>query len=130
MPNNFDQSAIEDSIGEVLRTIGVSKNVYSNRPRSISADLKDFVVCKVVGSIDDLRAFGSCTLSVSLFAKDVSNVKNRKKLSVMQEKVTQGMPRSYDGLLIDDVPKILGDSADKDGYHARIIHYSLIIKTV
>lgn len=130
MPNNFDQTSIEDIVGGVIREMGVSANVYPNRPRSSSADLKDFVVCKVTGNITDLRALGACTLSVSLFAKDAANGKNREKLSIMQGKLIAGMPRSIENLLIDDVPRIVGDTPDKNGYHARIINYSLILKVV
>lgn len=130
MPNNFDQSAIEDTVGDVIRGLGVSANVYPNRPRSSSADLKDFVVCKITGNITDLRAFGTCTLSVHLFARDIANGKNRDKLSIMQRTLIEGMPRSVENLLIDDVPTVVGDTPDKNGYHARIINYSLILKVV
>ena len=130
MANNFDQSAIEAAVGTIIRTLGVSSNVYYNRPRSTNANLKDFVVCKVTGSITDATALGECTLSVSLFAQDVSNMKNAKKLSVMQQKLITGMPRSTGGLLIDANPRIIGDAPDENGYHARIINYSLIIKSV
>lgn len=130
MPNNFDQTAIEDVLGGVIRDIGVSANVFPNRPRSSSADLKDFVVCKVTGNVTDLRALGTCTVSVHLFAKDIANGKNRDKLSFMQRTLIEGMPRSVENLLIDDVPTIVGDTPDKNGYHARIILYSLILKVV
>lgn len=128
MPNNFDQTRIEDLVGNVIRGLGVSANVYPNRPRSSLADLKDFVVCKVTGRIEDLRSFGACTLSVHLFAKDAAHGKNREKLSAMQRTLIEGMPRSVENLLIDDVPTIVGDTPDKNGYHARIINYSLILK--
>lgn len=128
MPNIFDQTRIEDLVGNVIRGLGVSANVYPNRPRSSLADLKDFVVCKVTGRIEDLRSFGACTLSVHLFAKDAAHGKNREKLSAMQRTLIEGMPRSVENLLIDDVPTIVGDTPDKNGYHARIINYSLILK--
>lgn len=128
--NNFDQTKIVRAVCDALRDAGVSKKVFGNRPASMSSDLADFVVCRVSGRVSDLAAFGECTLSVSLFAKDVANMVNDKKLSVMQEKVIYGLPRSIGGILIDDTPNILGDAPDGNGYHARIINYSLIIKSV
>lgn len=130
MANVFDNSAIEEAVGEVLRDAGVSKNVYYNRPSSVKSDLSDFVVCRVVGNVQDLRTHGECTLSVRLFALDAQNFKNRKKLSSMQKKTVESMPRSVENLLIDDTPTVLGDTPDGYGYHVRIINYSLILKSI
>lgn len=128
--NNFDQTEFETLVGDALYGLGVSKNVFANRPVSLAKDLADFVVCRISGRVTDLAAFGECTLSVSLFAKDLSNMKNGKKLSVMQTKVIEGLPRSIGPLIIDNTPNILGDAPDGNGYHARVINYSLIIKAV
>ena len=126
----LDSTSVEEAIGQVLRDAGVSENVYYNRPSSVKGDLKDFVVCKVVGNIQDLHAIGECTLSVRLFAQDAQNFKNRKRLSVMHEKTVEAMPRSIDRLLIDHTPTVVGDAPDGYGYHVRIINYSLILKSV
>ena len=127
--NNFDPTTIEDSVCEVLRDANISKNVYHNRPRSTTTDVADFIVCKITGDINDRFAFGQFTLSVHLFARNVSNMKNGKKLSVMQGKVLEAMPRYLDdSLLIGGTPRILGDTDDGNGYHARIINYKVTIK--
>lgn len=126
--NNFDPTSIETAVGDALYAAGVSKNVLPNRPKSMQRDLTDFVVCHVTGSVEDLSAFGRCVVSVQLFARDVSGVKNAKKLSAMQKKVIGGMPRSVDGILIESTPVVVGDTTDNEGYHARIINYSLILK--
>ena len=128
--NNFDQSIIEKAVGDEIRRIGVSSHVFHNRPRSSNENLADFVVCKVSGTIEDMAAIGRCNLSVHLFAKDASNMKNSKKLSVMQARLIEGMPHSIGQLLIDGTPDIIGDTSDQYGYHIRIINYSTIIKIV
>ena len=128
MINNFDQTAIEDAVVEVLQAANVSRHVFHNRPRSETTDLTDFIVCKVTGSINDRFAFGQCTLSVHLFARNVQNEKNAKKLSVMQGKVLPAIPRSVGNLIIDGTPTIVGDADDGNGYHARIINYKVTIK--
>ena len=126
--NIFDQTEIETSVAQLLRDGNVSKNVYHNRPRSSTTDLTDFVVCKVTGSIVDRSAFGKCSLSIHLFARNIQNMKNGKKLSVMQGRTLASVPRSLNDLIIDGTPRILGDTDDGNGYHARIINYKVTIK--
>lgn len=126
--NVFDPTTIAESVIALLRQDGVSTNVFQNRPASLVKDLTDFAVVKVSGSIRDRYCFGECFLSVSLFAKDVANMKNAKKLSVMQGKVLSAVPRYVDGLFIWGTPTIVGDADDGNGYHARIIQYRITIK--
>lgn len=128
--NNFDESAIFDILSGIIRSGNVSKNVYPNRPVSFKTDLSDFVVCRVSGRISDLAAYGSCTVAISLFAKDVSNIKNKDKLSVMQSRLIASIPRDSGDFLTGEHPDVLGDAPDGNGYHARIINYQVIIKTI
>lgn len=127
--NDFNPTDIERLMGEAIRDLGVSENVFPNRPRSSNLNLKDFVVCRVSGGVSDLAALGRCVVSVSLFAQDVANVKNGKKLSVMQRKL-EGIPLWIEPLLIKGTPTILGDTSDGNGYHARIINFKVFIKAV
>lgn len=126
--NNFDQTQIETAIADVIRGLGVSDHVFNNRPRSSDKDLQDFVVCKVMGSIRDLGAFGMCTVSVHLFARDVANMKNGKKLSVMQEKLKDGVSSEIGGMVLDFRGiEPIGDTSDRNGYHVRIIQLKQVI---
>lgn len=130
--NNFDQTIIETAIADVIRGLGISTNVFNNRPKSSEKNLKDFVVCKVVGNIRDYGAYGICTVAVHLFAQDVANMKNGKKLSVMQEKLKEGVSNEIDGMVLDFKGiEPIGDTPDGFGYHVRIIQLKqVIIKTV
>ena len=132
MMNNFDQTIIETAIADVIRRLGISTNVFNNRPKSSEKNLKDFVVCKVVGNIRDYGAYGICTVAVHLFAQDVANMKNGKKLSVMQEKLKEGVSNEIDGMVLDFKGiEPIGDTPDGFGYHVRIIQLKqVIIKTV
>lgn len=132
MMNNFDQTIIETAIADVVRGLGISTNVFNNRPKSSEKNLKDFVVCKVVGNIRDYGAYGICTVAVHLFAQDVANMKNGKKLSVMQEKLKEGVSNEIDGMVLDFKGiEPIGDTPDGFGYHVRIIQLKqVIIKTV
>ena len=128
MMNNFDQTIIETAIADVVRGLGVSANVFNNRPKSSEKDLKDFVVCKVVGNIRDYGAYGICTVAVHLFAQDVANMKNGKKLSAMQGKLKEGVSNEIDGMVLDFKGiEPIGDTPDGFGYHVRIIQLKQVI---
>lgn len=126
--NVFDPTSIENSVIELIREGEVSANVFHNRPTSLSKDLADFVVCRISGQINDRYTFGEAQLAISLFAKDLANMKNAKKLSVMQGKLLPIVPRLVDDVFIWGTPTIIGDVSDGAGYHARMIQYKLTIK--
>ena len=127
--NNFDPTILENALGDAIYALGVSENVFSNRPRSSEKNLADFVVCRVSGPIRDRGAIGECTFSISLFAKDVSNMKNGKKLSVMQGRLKNLPLESGDIVLRPFTFSPLGDVSDGNGYHARVINVQAFIKT-
>lgn len=128
MTNNFDITAIEDEVIAIIRNLGVSKKVYPNRPKEAEPS-SDFVVVGVDG-VDDLAAYGESTISIDLFAKDIDHIKNRKKLSVMYQKLREGFPASSGRLLFDTEWNILGDTPDDFGFHARLIRISVTIKAI
>lgn len=128
MINDFDISAIEDAVIEIVRNLGVSKKVYPNRPKATDS-ATDFVVVRADG-VDDLYAYGQTVVSIDLFVKDIDNIKNRKKLSVMYQKLRQGFPASAGRLLFDNEWNILGDTPDDFGFHARMIRINTTIKAI
>lgn len=128
MTNDFDITMIEDAVIEIVRNLAVSKKVYPNRPKATDS-ASDFVVVGVDG-VDDRAAYGECTVSIDLFAKDIDNVKNRKKLSVMYQKLRKGFPASAGRLLFDTEWNILGDTPDDFGFHARMIRINTTIKAI
>lgn len=125
--NEFDITEIEDEIIEVVRSLNISKKVLANRPKAME-QASDFIVVKVSGGVDDRAAFGECTVSIHLFAKDNDNIKNGKKLSMMYMGLVKGLPASSGRLLFSTTPKIIGDTPDDFGYHARIIRIHTTIK--
>ena len=125
--NDFDITHVENTISGVIRTLGVSSHVWNNRPKATDDTIDDFVVVKVSGGITDKAALGQCRLAIHLFARDVLEMKNSKRLSVMQ-KALEGLPLWIDKYLIDGHPRIVGDTPDDFGFHARIITFRLFIK--
>lgn len=131
MINDFDISDIEKAVADAVRRLGVSTHVWNNRPKATDDTISDFAVVKVTGGISDKAAFGQTRIAVSLFARDVKEMKNSKKLSVMQ-KALLGLPLwpNEGKFLIDGHPRIIGDTPDDFGFHARIISFRLYIKAV
>lgn len=128
MTNNFDISAIRKEVMGIVRTLGVSKKVYPNRPKAAET-AADFVVVDV-GTVEDLAAYGQCTVELHLFAKDIDFVMNDAKLSAMYGKVAKGFPSSSGRLLFDTEPNVLGDTPDDFGFHVRIIRIRTTIKAI
>lgn len=129
MINNFDISDIEKLISDKVRELGVSENVWNNRPKAADDRIADFVVVKVSGGISDKAAYGDCRVLVYLFARDIKEMKNSKRLSVMQQKLRE-LPLWIEPLLINGKPRVIGDSADDFGYHTRILNFKVFIKSV
>ena len=129
--NDFDITDIEKAISDAVRELGVSANVWNNRPKATDDSINDFVVVKVTGGVSDKAALGQTRIAIHLFARDILEMKNGKKLSVMQ-KALEGLPLwpNEGRYLIDGHPRIVGDTPDDFGFHARIISFRLYIKAV
>lgn len=137
--NNFSPTLIESSIKAILEQGQVSPIIYPNRPKAASVQSESFVVASIRGNLEDMQAYGACTLLIGLYAKDAQSVKNNKKLGILQAKVMEWLPMSaevYDGnnliasYEIDNAPYVFGDSSDDYGYHARIIEFEILIKAL
>ena len=129
MINNFDITAIEDEVIGIIRNLGVSKQVYPNRPKAADP-ANDFVVVGTVNGVTDLSAYGECVIRIELFAKDIDNVKNKKKLSAMYQKLVNGFPAASGRLLFGTEWNILGDTPDNFGFHARLIRIQTTVKAI
>lgn len=130
MTNDFDITEFEEwALTFVRDTLSVSGNVYSDRPKVLSAKCDDFAVVRVSGRMVDEAAYGRCTLAVDLFSRDISGRKNGKKLSVMYKKLIAGFPAETGRFILSGVPVVIGDVADDYGYHARMVQIKTIIKT-
>ena len=124
MNENYDITAIEENIRGIVRSLGVSDNVFPNRPKALPESVSDFVVVKLSGTLFDLATFAKCTVRIDLFAKDVSNIKNGKKLSVMYKKLVAGIPSASGKILVTTSPNIIGDTPDDFGFHARMLQFN------
>ena len=129
MTNKYDITVIEAAVVAALRNAGVSANVFTNRPRSSTKSLADFVVCHITGGIVDRCAVGECVFSFSLFAQDIENIKNGKKLSVLQDRLMNALPYEVERVVFKPYSaRVIGDTPDGAGYHARVITIQAFIK--
>ena len=85
---------------------------------------------EAAAAVEDLAAYGQCTVELHLFAKDIDFVMNDAKLSAMYGKVAKGFPSSSGRLLFDTEPNVLGDTPDDFGFHVRIIRIRTTIKAI
>lgn len=137
--NNFDISSIESAFVAIVKAGKVSDAIYTNRPKS-APSATDFVVVRVADSVEDMQAFGRCTVAVDLFARNVANTKNGAKLSYMYKQLLACLPQEYEvkakngkvsaSYLIDGKPTILADAVDDFDFHARIVNINVIIKAL
>ena len=125
--NNFDITQIEDSVKNLLRQLDIADAIYDSRPKS-APQTQSFIVAKVSGSVMDMLTYGEFTLGIDLFAKNVRNLKNTAKLSYMYRKLMENLPATYDRLVFDNAPTVIGDAEDGFGFHARLINIKTIIK--
>ncbi len=128
--NDFDITAIEDTVKGLVRTAGVSQNVFTNRPKASSTSANDFVVVSVSGKVDDVAAYGQCKVMIYLFARDVQAFKNGAKLSKMYKAFIDEFPGFAGKYEFDGTPFLLGDVADDFGFHARVIEMVVNIKSI
>ena len=124
MNKNYDITTIEEGLRDIVRTLGVSDNVFMNRPKALPESVSDFVVVRTSGMLFDLAAYAKCTVRIDLFAKDVNNFKNGKKLSVMYQKLVDGIPSVVGKYFLTTSPNIIGDTADDFGFHARRLQFN------
>lgn len=127
--NNFDITDIENTLKDIVRNIGVSDTVYSNRPKATPSPKDSFAVVSVGGKVDDLSTHGQCRVLIYLFARDSQGFKNGARLSKMYSALVAGLPGFSGRYEFDRRPSILGDIADDYGYHSRIIELFVNIKS-
>ena len=138
--NGFYVTLVEQVFKQMLIKSGASSNVYTNRPKSLSESVNDFVVVSMQGSLEDMSAYGECTVNVSLFARDAAGFKNGNKLNAMQYKATGQIPISVTVLnkaglpvheyIITQTPDIVGDAPDDYGFHCRMILFQTTLKVI
>lgn len=124
MNANYDITAIEETVRSLVRSLDVSENVFCNRPKALPESVSDFVVVRVSGTVADLATFARCTIRIDLFTKDVNNIKNGKKLSVMYQKLVAGVPSLANKIFLTTSPNIIGDTPDDFGFHARMLQFN------
>lgn len=129
MTNKYDITEIEDEVIKIIKSLDISKKIYPNRPKAADSS-SDFVVVSTLDGVTDMAAYGVCTIKIDLFARDIDNIKNKKKLSSMYQKLADGFPASSGRLLFDSEWNILGDAPDDFGFHARLIRIQTTIKAI
>lgn len=127
MINDFDITDIEQEMIDIVRSINVTSNIYCNRQKS-APQCNDYAVVRVSGGVTDYDAYGTCSVVIELYARNINNAKNAKKLSYMYKKLVEGLPASSGRYEWDTTPTVIGDTEDDYGFCVRIINLKTIIK--
>lgn len=129
MKEGFDITALETAVGDAIYAAGVSQNVFHNIPRSSTRDLAEYIVVKIRGQVRDRGAIGNCTFSIGVFAKDVSNMKNGRRLSYLERRLRANLPYEIGNIVFQPYSYFVGaDSPEDGGYHSRYISINAFIK--
>lgn len=130
MSNHYDQTEIEETLFQMVKRAGVSQNIFKGmRPDTTNNKMLDFVVVKITGRIYDRAAYGETVCSIDLYARNISGMKNGKKLSEMFRKVDSLLPRAEGKLRLSE-PTIVADAPDNYGFTTRLININTLIKIV
>lgn len=124
--NNYDISELENTLRAILRNAGVADKVYLNRPKA-SDPAACFAVVTVTGSLTDLECYATGTVYFYLFARDVKEEKNGKKLSLMYGKLVEAVPRRSGRYIFDENPTLIGDTGDDYGFHCRVVRMKVTV---
>ena len=125
--NNFNISTLEEALVKMVKSWSIADAVYTARPKA-APKCDSFVIVSVVNGVTDRKAIGSTYVAIDLFAKDIANFKNGKKLGWMYDRFVELFPASFEGYIFETTPNVLGDVADDYGFHARMIHVKTILK--
>lgn len=126
----YDITELEETLVRIVRDdLRVSGTVYTSRPKS-GPQAPDFVVARVSGGVEDMGAYGECRVVFELFARNVGNSKNGRRLSAMYRALAAGLPSWAGRYEFDNNPDIIGDTADDFGFNCRIVSVKTTIKAI
>lgn len=136
----FSISVLESAFKDIVESAGCVSSVFNNRPKSLPNQLQNFVVVSVIGTLEDMAAYGDCKVRIAMFARDVADFKNSVLLDNMQHDIQQAVPTYWDvtgdngnviaSYEIDKHPDVIGDAPDDFGFHARILMFNVLIKVL
>jgi hypothetical protein len=123
------------NIGELSKVLyqamaGVSTNIFTSRPETVSTAMMDFVVVSFPTRIYDRLGIGNTTCRVSVYARNkvVNNItyEDITKLQTLQNAVYARLPITNTICLIDNPVPVWGGN-DKLGFHCLHIQLDVTI---
>lgn len=129
---NYDIQKIEKALADIIRTANVSANVFEGQRPSLSDTMNDFIVVSVPSSINDRAAYGSCTVRIEIFVKNITatGLKNSIKFSNIFTKLNALFPIAHNTYLFDWYPTVIPLGNDGYGYHVQAVNINTTIKTI
>lgn len=129
---NYDIQKIEKALADIIRAANVSANVFEGQRPSLSDTMNDFIVVSVPSAINDRAAYGSCTVRIEIFVKNIAptGLKNSIKFSNILTKLNALFPITHNTYLFDWYPTIIPLGNDGYGYHVQAVNINTTIKTI
>jgi hypothetical protein len=106
---------------------GVSENLFTSRPKTVQANMNNFVVFNISSRIYDDIGKGSGMCQIDIFARDNGVYENTELLEQMQEAVYRALPISVEEYMIYR-PISIQMGSDGMGFHSISIQCKILIK--
>lgn len=92
MNTNLDIVQIENTLFEVLSAQGICENIFVGERPTTYDNMTEFIVVQVNANIRDRTAFGDTITGMTIYVKDIANVRNSIRLSEIYQKCTSVLP--------------------------------------
>lgn len=107
---------------------GISKTYTSNRPSSVDAVLKNFIVVDLFGTMKDLNAYQEASLRIDLFQKDFSGgLEDINGMETLYKSVINLFPIVTEKFTAIS-PRLVSGGSDEKGYHYLMIYANILTK--
>lgn len=92
MNTNLDIVQIENTLFEVLSAQEICENIFVGERPTTYDNMTEFIVVQVNANIRDRTAFGDTITGMTIYVKDIANVRNSIRLSEIYQKCTSVLP--------------------------------------
>jgi len=92
--SNYNASSIENCVLTKISSLGLTQNLYPSFRPSVTATTgnAELIVVRCSTNVNDKSAYGTVMVSVDLYAKDRSNLPDRKKISTFRNAIATILP--------------------------------------
>lgn len=127
MNTNLDIVKIENALFDVLSAQKICENIFVGERPTAYDNMSEFIVVQVNSNLRDRTAFGDTITGITIYVKDIANVRNSPRLSEIYQKCISVLPSRSDPYRFEyfsTSPSI----KDGNGFFKTIINLRTFIK--